>query len=325
MQSAKYFCTGTLDIIKYLHYALNVPLYTHFTSPIRRYADIIVHRQLENVLIGEKRFYLDKDTVQKTAQHCNVKKDGAKSAQGQSSHLFLAQYLSNITLKSGRIVRDAVVVAVLDAAFDVLVLEYGIEKRIHLDGLPLETSNFNEQTETLRLFWKKGVAVTELLVDEKKDIADDYADDDEVGDLDEEAILVEEMEVVDNQQPEPIEPATPAVLNPEEVLVAQLADSVKKLTVESSSKFEAAIEAQEEPVVAVREEAPEVEQESVVSTTAQVHPITAPAVDVPFDDEEPNAPNAQIIRVFSRLRVVINVDITKSPPIIKVLAANPFM
>lgn len=28
---AKYFCTGMLDIAKYSHWALNVPLYTHFT------------------------------------------------------------------------------------------------------------------------------------------------------------------------------------------------------------------------------------------------------------------------------------------------------
>lgn len=44
---ALYFCTGSLkDEQLFKHYALNVPLYTHFTSPIRRYADIIVHRLL---------------------------------------------------------------------------------------------------------------------------------------------------------------------------------------------------------------------------------------------------------------------------------------
>lgn len=35
MHKAKYFCAGMLDIAKYSHYALNSPLYTHFTSPIR--------------------------------------------------------------------------------------------------------------------------------------------------------------------------------------------------------------------------------------------------------------------------------------------------
>lgn len=51
-QRAKYFCAGMLDIAKYSHYALNTPLYTHFTSPIRRYADVLVHRQLESILQG---------------------------------------------------------------------------------------------------------------------------------------------------------------------------------------------------------------------------------------------------------------------------------
>ncbi|KAJ1646041.1 hypothetical protein LPJ64_002419 [Coemansia asiatica] len=48
MQRAAYFSTHAInDKSGYAHYALNVPLYTHFTSPIRRYADVIVHRTLE--------------------------------------------------------------------------------------------------------------------------------------------------------------------------------------------------------------------------------------------------------------------------------------
>lgn len=51
VQTAEYFCTGTLeDRGEWRHYALNVPFYTHFTSPIRRYADIIVHRLLAECL-----------------------------------------------------------------------------------------------------------------------------------------------------------------------------------------------------------------------------------------------------------------------------------
>jgi len=72
---AKYFCAGMLDIAKYHHYALNAPLYTHFTSPIRRYADVIVHRQLESILQGngsEPKFSMDRDSVAKIAQHCNM-------------------------------------------------------------------------------------------------------------------------------------------------------------------------------------------------------------------------------------------------------------
>jgi len=56
MQSASYFCSGDLkdNEHEWGHYALAVPLYTHFTSPLRRYADIVVHRTLLATIEAEE-------------------------------------------------------------------------------------------------------------------------------------------------------------------------------------------------------------------------------------------------------------------------------
>ncbi|KAF9976838.1 hypothetical protein BGZ73_007637 [Actinomortierella ambigua] len=155
MHRAKYICSGMLDSVKHHHYALNAPVYTHFTSPIRRYADIIVHRMLEASLTGESKFYLNKESCQKNANHCNIKKDAAKAAQEQSSHLYLSVLLKNLTAKHGPVIREALVVRVLDAAFDILVPEYGLEKRIYLEHLPLDKFTWLENKNQLKLFWSR--------------------------------------------------------------------------------------------------------------------------------------------------------------------------
>lgn len=68
----------------------------------------------------------------------NSKKDSAKLAQEQSAHLYLCVLISDLTQRYGPVVRQARVVGVLDAAFDVLVPEFGIEKRVHVDQMPID-------------------------------------------------------------------------------------------------------------------------------------------------------------------------------------------
>ncbi|KIY74063.1 RNB-domain-containing protein [Cylindrobasidium torrendii FP15055 ss-10] len=154
-QPPKHFCSGMLDIAKYNHYALNVPLYTHFTSPIRRYADILVHRQLESVLQSgvDPKFTMDRDAVAKVAQQCNIKRDSANLAQEQSTHLFLCVLIADLTQRYGPVVRQAKVVNVLEAAFDVFVPEFGMEKRVHVDQMPIDNHVFDEHTDTLQIYW----------------------------------------------------------------------------------------------------------------------------------------------------------------------------
>uniref|UniRef100_A0A8C2PPV5 DIS3-like exonuclease 2 n=1 Tax=Cyprinus carpio TaxID=7962 RepID=A0A8C2PPV5_CYPCA len=125
MQMASYFCTGALkDENSFHHYALNVPLYTHFTSPIRRYVDVIVHRLLAASL--SELLYLHK-----LASHCNDRKTASKRVQELSSELFFAVFVK----ECGPLDSEAMVMGVLDQSFDVLVLRYGVQKRIYCNSL----------------------------------------------------------------------------------------------------------------------------------------------------------------------------------------------
>ncbi|NWH55968.1 DI3L2 exonuclease, partial [Geococcyx californianus] len=94
MQMALYFCTGVLeDETLFRHYALNVPFYTHFTSPIRRYADIIVHRLLSASLGASSPIKMEKEAIQKQADHCNDRKMASKRVQELSADLFFAVFV----------------------------------------------------------------------------------------------------------------------------------------------------------------------------------------------------------------------------------------
>ncbi|KAF9576765.1 hypothetical protein BGW38_008104 [Lunasporangiospora selenospora] len=101
----------------------------------------------------ESKFYLNKESCQKSANQCNLKKDAARLAQEQSNYLYLSALLKTMMDTKGPVIREAIVMRVHDTAFDVLVDDLGLEKRVHLDQLPLESYSYIETTETLKLYW----------------------------------------------------------------------------------------------------------------------------------------------------------------------------
>ena len=170
MQRAKYFVAGKTKTDHFQHFALNLPLYTHFTNPSRRYADIVVHRQLEVALSnGAMEFTEDTESLLKTAEACNTKKDSAQSAQEQSVHIESCRIMDKKREELGpEFISEGVVLCVYESAFDVLIPEYGFEKRVHCDQLPLKKAEFRKNERVLELYWEKGVPSSAFVPEDER-------------------------------------------------------------------------------------------------------------------------------------------------------------
>ena len=132
MKNAEYFCTGSVEEDQYGHYALRVPLYTHFTSPIRRYADVVVHRLLAASLGIDEPLNQDPDGIDMIAGHCNDRKLAAKRASELSNELFFGIFVR----ESGPLEEDGMVLNVMDQSLDILVPQLGVVKRVYLKFCP---------------------------------------------------------------------------------------------------------------------------------------------------------------------------------------------
>lgn len=64
------------------HYGLAFEYYTHFTSPIRRYSDVLVHRYLDKNLKGT--FRVNKEELEKKAKHISLQERKATDAERES-------------------------------------------------------------------------------------------------------------------------------------------------------------------------------------------------------------------------------------------------
>ncbi|CAN0033346.1 unnamed protein product, partial [Phaeothamnion confervicola] len=79
MKVAEYFAAGLEEPSAWRHYALAMPAYTHFTSPIRRYADCCVHRLLTRALRNGAATAVEVRKLKQLAEHLNERRMAAQA------------------------------------------------------------------------------------------------------------------------------------------------------------------------------------------------------------------------------------------------------
>lgn len=111
------------------HYGLNKTKYTHFTSPIRRYADLTVHRTLFGNGLGSP------DALKKVADHISETERNSDDAERDSKEVKLFAHLKE-QIRSGNLQRyPALVTDVRNFGFFVDVPDLGLSGLVHLSSV----------------------------------------------------------------------------------------------------------------------------------------------------------------------------------------------
>ncbi|KAF7980217.1 hypothetical protein HWV62_39325 [Athelia sp. TMB] len=128
MLSAEYFNSGSVARDTFGHYGLASPIYTHFTSPIRRYADVLAHRQL-SAAIGYTTLHAtlhSKSHVERVLEVVNRRHRMAQMASRASVEFYVGLALKARGQK-GQVREEAFVIRTFRNGLGVFVSKLGIE------------------------------------------------------------------------------------------------------------------------------------------------------------------------------------------------------
>ncbi|MCC6392847.1 MAG: VacB/RNase II family 3'-5' exoribonuclease [Bryobacterales bacterium] len=126
------------------HFALAAPTYTHFTSPIRRYPDLMVHRVLSAWFDGRKAPFADAE-LRTIADDCSFTERRAAEAERE-----LVEW-KKLKFMAGRVGEDfaALIIQTAKFGFFVELENLFVEGLVPIDSLPGERFGYHENTRKI--------------------------------------------------------------------------------------------------------------------------------------------------------------------------------
>ena len=135
---------ATYSPIQDQHYALALQHYCHFTSPIRRYPDLQVHRLLDR-WIKHRKVSADLEELTALGDHCSKMERRAETAERELVKLKILLYLES---RIGEEL-DAVITGVADYGFFAQAERFPAEGLVHISSLVDDYYWYDEGSHTL--------------------------------------------------------------------------------------------------------------------------------------------------------------------------------
>ncbi|ANZ76986.1 BA75_03460T0 [Komagataella pastoris] len=144
MMAAEYFVSGNFSYQEFKHYGLAADIYTHFTSPIRRYCDVLAHRQLAAAIGYEPLHPSQRD---KTKMDLIVKNMNRRHRNAQFAGRASIEYYVGQVIKNTESSQEGYIIKVFTNGVVVLVPNFGVESLIKLEDMGDESSGLFDEKD----------------------------------------------------------------------------------------------------------------------------------------------------------------------------------